>query len=143
MNFFGIGGFELLAIVAIAVFVIGPRRVAEMIRDFRRVYTELRRQREDITARVVEEMDLEDIKQDASVKEFSEGFETFRSEMEVTASGISEEMKPIQTALRPERFTLGSVILNDVGDSPPTFAEDVVRERKRQAGSEIEEKDST
>ena len=45
MSFFGLGGFEVLVIGAIALFVLGPKRLLEGIREGRKIYTDLKRQR--------------------------------------------------------------------------------------------------
>ena len=45
MTIFGIGGFEVLLIGAIALFVLGPKRLLDGIRQGRRIYTDLKRQR--------------------------------------------------------------------------------------------------
>ena len=46
MTLFGIGGFEFLLIAAIALFVLGPKRLLEGIREGRRIYSEFKRQRD-------------------------------------------------------------------------------------------------
>ena len=63
MNFFGIGGLEFLLLGAVAYFVLGPKRLIEGIREARRVYSNLRRQRAELQSMITEAIDLEEIKQ--------------------------------------------------------------------------------
>ena len=62
MSFFGLGGFEVLVIGAIALFVLGPKRLLEGIREGRKIYTDLKRQRVALQALITEAIDLEDLK---------------------------------------------------------------------------------
>ncbi|MDP6667400.1 MAG: hypothetical protein QF357_08390 [Dehalococcoidia bacterium] len=62
MNIFGMGGFEILLIGAIALFVLGPKRLLEGIREGRRIYSDLKRQRDALQSMITEAIDLEDLK---------------------------------------------------------------------------------
>ena len=62
MSFFGLGGLEVLLIGAIALFVLGPKRLLEGIRDGRKMYTDLKRQRDALQSLITEAIDLDDIK---------------------------------------------------------------------------------
>lgn len=64
MNFFGIGGLEFVLIFGIALFVVGPKRLAEGVRSGRKYYTELKRHRDELTSLVNEAIDAEEIKKD-------------------------------------------------------------------------------
>ena len=57
MNFFGIGGLEILLITIIGVTVVGPTRLIHGIRSFRNLMTELRRQKNDLTNVLLEAVD--------------------------------------------------------------------------------------
>ena len=57
MNFFGIGGLEILLITIIGVTVVGPTRLIHGIRSFRNLMTELRRQKNDLTTVLLEAVD--------------------------------------------------------------------------------------
>ena len=57
MNFFGIGGLEILLITIIGVTVVGPTRFIHGIRSFRNLMTELRRQKNDLTTVLLEAVD--------------------------------------------------------------------------------------
>lgn len=50
MNFLGIGTFEILVIAAIAFFLLGPKKMADAGKFFGKTLRELRRQRDDFTA---------------------------------------------------------------------------------------------
>ncbi len=62
MTFFGLGGFEVMLIGAIALFVLGPKRLLDGIRDGRRIYSDLKRQRDALQSMITEAIDLEDLK---------------------------------------------------------------------------------
>jgi Sec-independent protein translocase protein TatA len=64
LNFLGIGGLEFLLIFGVAMFFLGPRRLAEGVRTGRKYYTELRRYRTEMTSLVVEALDAEELKKD-------------------------------------------------------------------------------
>jgi Sec-independent protein translocase protein TatA len=64
MSFLGIGGFEFVAIFAIALFIVGPKRLAEGVRNGRKYYTELKRYRDELSALVTEAIDADELKKD-------------------------------------------------------------------------------
>ena len=72
MTIFGIGGFEVLLIGAIALFVLGPKRLLDGIRQGRRIYTDLKRQRDALQSLVTEAIDLEEIKKQVGVDEIKD-----------------------------------------------------------------------
>jgi len=49
MNFFGIGGLELVIIALVAFLVLGPRKMAEAGKTVARVMSELKKQRDELT----------------------------------------------------------------------------------------------
>ena len=67
MSFFGLGGFEVMLIGAIALFVLGPKRLLDGIRDGRKIYTDLKRQRDALQSLITEAIDLEDLKDQIDV----------------------------------------------------------------------------
>ena len=87
MNFLGIGGLEFLLLAAVALFVLGPKRMLEGIREARKVYSNLRRQRAELQSMITEAIDLEDIKQQID----SEG-------LLADAKGLKEELALDQVA---------------------------------------------
>ena len=72
MTIFGIGGFEVLLIGAIALFVLGPKRLLDGIRQGRRIYTDLKRQRDALQSLDTEAIDLEEIKNQVGVDEIKD-----------------------------------------------------------------------
>lgn len=64
MNFLGIGGLEFLLIFGVAMFFLGPKRLAEGVRTGRKYYTELRRYRQELTSLVTEALDAEELKKE-------------------------------------------------------------------------------
>ena len=63
MNFFGVGGLELIVVFIIGLLVVGPVRMVEGVRTARKYMTELRRQREELTQMVEEAVDVEGIRE--------------------------------------------------------------------------------
>ena len=55
MNFFGIGGIELIVIALVAFLVLGPRRMAEAGKTIARFMAELRKQRDELTSALLDE----------------------------------------------------------------------------------------
>jgi len=81
MSFFGLGGFEILLIAAIALFVLGPKRLLEGIRDGRKMYSDLKHQRDALQSLITEAIDLEDLKK------------------QVDAGGLKESVKSLEDDL--------------------------------------------
>ena len=73
MNILGIGGPELLLIMAVGLFVLGPKRLMEGIREGKRLYTELKRQRDQLQALVEQAIELEDLKKELEIDKLAEG----------------------------------------------------------------------
>ena len=67
MTFFGLGGFEVMVIAAIALFVLGPKRLLDGIRDGRRMYSDLKRQRDALQSMITEAIDMEDLKNQVDI----------------------------------------------------------------------------
>ncbi len=67
---FGIGPWELVVILLIALIVFGPKRLPEVMKAFGRVMAELRKTAEEIKEEVLEEEDVKEIQQ--SLQEISE-----------------------------------------------------------------------
>jgi len=56
MNFFNIGTAELLQIFAIALIVVGPRRLPQIARDFGKILSDVRQMSQEFTAPIMQEM---------------------------------------------------------------------------------------
>jgi Sec-independent protein translocase protein TatA len=87
MTFFGLGGFEVLLIFAIALFVLGPKRLLDGIRDGRRVYSDLKRQRDALQSLITEAIDMEDLKK------------------QVDAEGIKDTVQSLEDDLKLDQAT--------------------------------------
>ena len=57
MDFFGIGGWEILLILIIALIIWGPRRIAEIGRTLGKTVRALKKATLDLTAQVTKEID--------------------------------------------------------------------------------------
>lgn len=88
MNFLGVGGLEFLLIFGVAMFFLGPKRLAEGVRTGRKYYTELKRYRQELTSLVTEAIDAEDLK-----KELEE------TKREMWDEGLTEEIKGLEKDL--------------------------------------------
>lgn len=100
MTFFGIGGFEFLVIGAIALFVLGPRRLLEGIREGRRIYSDLKRQREVLQSMLTEAVDLDELKS------------------QVDVDSLSEDAKALKEQLALDQISEGEASLDDLVIGP-------------------------
>ena len=64
MDFFGVGPLEILLILAIALIVLGPRRLPEIGRTLGRTVRVLRKASFDLTAQVNKELEEEEHKEE-------------------------------------------------------------------------------
>ena len=64
MDFFGVGPLEVLLILAIALIVLGPRRLPEIGRTLGRAVRVLRKASFDLTAQVNKELEEEEHKEE-------------------------------------------------------------------------------
>ena len=102
MTIFGIGGFEVLLIGAIALFVLGPKRLLDGIRQGRRVYTDLKRQRDALQSLVTEAIDLEEIKKQVSVDEIKDSAASLENELALDQ--LNEDVqKPLSSSVSRKR----------------------------------------
>ena len=85
MSFFGLGGLEIVLIGAIALFVLGPKRLLEGIRDGRKVYADLKRQRDTLQSLITEAIDIEDLKE------------------KIDADGINDAVKSLEDDLKIDK----------------------------------------
>jgi Sec-independent protein translocase protein TatA len=83
MSFFGMGGFEVMLIGAIALFVLGPKRLLEGIRDGRRMYADLKRQRDTLQSLITEAIDLEDLKEQIDPHGLRETVESLKDDLKL------------------------------------------------------------
>ncbi len=71
MDFFGIGGWEILLIVLVALFLWGPGRMIEIVRTLGKIVHKLRNITSDLTTQITKEIDEQ--KRDDSAKPHQEG----------------------------------------------------------------------
>jgi|ETNmetMinimDraft_4_1059912.scaffolds.fasta_scaffold290980_1 Sec-independent protein translocase protein TatA len=71
MNLFGIGGFELIVIFLVGLFIVGPDKLLILIRKTKLIYTEFKKKRDELISVVEESMDIEDegVKELKNIKE--------------------------------------------------------------------------
>jgi len=62
MNFFGVGGFEFLLIMFVALFFLGPKNLIFGLRKMRLLYTQLKKQRDELISIVTEAVEIEELK---------------------------------------------------------------------------------
>ena len=106
MNFLGIGGLELVVVMLVALFVVGPVRLVEGARTARKYMTEIRRQREELTQMIEEVADVEGVKEAldqegiiGEVKDIADELNAFKDE----ASTISDDFNELQDVARSVR----------------------------------------
>lgn len=91
MSFFGLGGFEVVLIGAIALFVLGPKRLLEGIRDGRKVYSDLKRQRDALQSLITEAIDLEDLKEQIDAEGIKDTVKSLEDDLKI--DDVAEEMR--------------------------------------------------
>ena len=60
MNILGIGGFELLLIILIALFIVGPSNLLIFIRKTKIVYSEFKQKRDELISVLEQTIDIDD-----------------------------------------------------------------------------------
>ena len=126
MTFFGIGGFEVLLIAAIALFVLGPKRLLEGIREGRRLYSELKRQRDALQSLITEAIDLEELKKQVDVEGLAEDIKKDVAVLqdELALDQVADELK---SAADAADFHAGSVSRSRQLSRPPVETDPEIR----------------
>jgi len=91
VGFMGLGGLEILLIGAIALFVVGPKRLLEGIRGGRKIYSDLKRQRDVLQSLITEAIDLEDLKEQSGIDDIKERVKTLNDDLKLDQ--VSEEFR--------------------------------------------------
>ena len=91
MGFMGLGGLEILLIGAIALFVVGPKRLLEGIRGGRKIYSDLKRQRDVLQSLITEAIDLEDLKEQSGIDVIKERVGTLNDDLKLDQ--VTEELR--------------------------------------------------
>ena len=89
MNFFGIGGFELIIIAGLAFFLLGPKKMIETSRSAGKLIRELKAERDKFTNMIMSEFDDADDKPSGANQRSA-----------ATGSGITSEA-PLDAVSRP------------------------------------------
>tara|TARA_Y100000994_G_C15604701_1_gene406219 strand:- start:703 stop:984 length:282 start_codon:yes stop_codon:yes gene_type:complete len=90
MNIFGIGGFELVMIMIIALFIVGPANLLVFIRKTRLVYSEFKKQRDELISAVEQTIDVDD-----DIEELQNLKESLNNLSEKTSKSVHEIKKDI------------------------------------------------
>ena len=90
MNIFGIGGFELVMIMIIALFIVGPANLLVFIRKTRLVYSEFKKQRDELISAVEQTIDEDD-----DIEELQNLKESLNNLSEKTSKSVREIKKDI------------------------------------------------
>ena len=90
MNIFGIGGFELVMIMIIALFIVGPTNLLVFIRKTRLIYSEFKKQRDELISAVEQTIDVDD-----DIEELQNLKERLNNLSEKTSKSVGEIKKDI------------------------------------------------
>lgn len=97
MSFVGVGGLEFILVFAVALFVVGPKRLAEGVRIGRKYYTEFRRQRNELISLVNEAIDAEGIKKDLEDAGVTAELKGLKEDL--AGTGVSEQLASVRRDL--------------------------------------------
>jgi|ETNmetMinimDraft_35_1059890.scaffolds.fasta_scaffold193836_1 Sec-independent protein translocase protein TatA len=139
MTFFGIGGFEFLVIGAIALFVLGPRRLLGGIREGRRIYSDLKRQREVLQSMLTQAIDLDDLKSQADVDSLSQDAKALKEQLaldQISEGETSVEDRVIGSVSRTRQLR-GPPVKDDLDAVGETITNSDINE-----GGELAARDS-
>ena len=90
MNIFGVGGFELIMIFIIALFIVGPTNLLILVRKTRIIYSEFKKQRDELISAVEQSIDIDD-----DIKELKNLKESLNSISDVTNESIRKIKKDL------------------------------------------------
>ncbi len=95
MNFFGIGGGEIVLILIVALLIWGPKRLPEIARTLGKTVNALKKQTNDLTSQITREIDTENIKSKEETTPSTPGRER-EAKPEKEAPGRVRDNKPAQ-----------------------------------------------
>ena len=124
MGFMGLGGLEILLIGAIALFVVGPKRLLEGIRGGRKIYSDLKRQRDVLQSLITEAIDLEDLKEQVVSDDIKERVKTLADDLKLDqvaeefrkANEVVDKSIPRDWKLSPPRIQVDSELRKAIPD---------------------------
>lgn len=114
MTFFGMGPFEILVILVIALMVFGPDRLPQVARQVGKMVRDFRRMTADLTAEF-----------NAVTQEFSAEFDELKAvtqELQAELRGVQQELAGVQTELVNEIHGVGEALQPGGHATAPTYA---------------------
>ena len=90
MNILGVGGFELIMIFIIALFIVGPANLLILIRKTRIIYSEFKKQRDELISAVEQSIEIDD-----DIKELENLKESLNSISDKTTKSIRKIKKEL------------------------------------------------
>lgn len=127
MNFLGIGGLELVVVMLVALFVVGPVRLVEGARTARKYMTEIRRQREELTQMIEEAADIEGMKEAldqegivGEINEIKSELQSFGDEAATISDDLDEVRNVARAVKRPMGYTREPKQSTKTRDVPPS-----------------------
>ena len=90
MNILGIGGFELLLIILIALFIVGPSNLLIFIRKTKIIYSEFKQKRDELISVVEQTIDIDD-----DIEELKTIKETLSDVSEKTSKSLKKLKKDL------------------------------------------------
>ena len=144
MTFFGIGGFEFLVIGAIALFVLGPKRLLEGIREGRRIYSDLKRQREVLQSMLTEAVDLDELKSQVDVDSLTQDAKALKEQLALDqiAEGEASVEDFVIGSVSRTRQLRGSPVKDDLDAASEARSSSDINERDERAASDSQKIDN-
>ena len=138
MGFLGVGVFEMIVIMAIAVVVLGPERIPEVAVQMARAYKFLRNFATNSTRELRSE--FEDLM--GEYEELREEMRGLRATMDKDVSSVSEDLEGTQSQIRATKSAVDKAlaeagpIIEPGGDLPPSANGDETDEKPKPTGSD-------
>ena len=101
MNFIGIGSFEFLLIIAVALFVVGPRRLVRGIQDFKRHYSDFKRRRDEFTSMLSESVEADMIRREV-VEPVTDGAREIKTALTLDPDEIAPGLDELRETLESD-----------------------------------------
>jgi sec-independent protein translocase protein TatB len=86
---FGIGPMELLVIILVALLVLGPKRLPEVMKMMGRMLAELRKTADEVKKEIIEQEDMKDIQE--SLREISDVPRLVQRQLEKEVEELARE----------------------------------------------------
>jgi len=108
MSFFNIGSLEIVLILVIAILVVGPKRLVEMVQALRRLTDQLRRMSSEFTSNIQSEFDQ--IEREAGLDEEGESLADVVRDGLDPITGIQADLR---ATVRETRQALEKMVLSE------------------------------